>query len=339
MLAIHSWFIVFPVLAAFAATAAWRRRREPETLFLLTWIGIFLVCGMLVFFAGSARYLLPIAAPMAILASRLPTTWVAAGFAAQLALGLGLAGANYQHWDGYRSFAAALASPAPGHRLWVDNDWGLRYYLEARGGLPARKGQHVRAGDIIVTSELGSSVTFTVPLAPVADSLIQPEIPLRLIGLDSQSGYSTVAKGFWPFGVSSGPVDRVHARLVMERHPKLEFFSPKTPDAADQIVSGVYPNDGWMSGSAVIVLKEPDTPKLLRAEIYVPDNAKARRVTLLLDGQEVASRGLPGPGKFTIESAVPLRGSTVEVRVDRTFHAPGDQRDLGAVLMGAGFVH
>src|SRR5207342_2215724 len=133
------------------AALAWKRRREPDTRFLLAWIGIFFACAVAVFFAGSARYLLPMAAPMAILASRLPVKWLAPAFAAQLALGLGLAAANYQHWDGYRTFAAGLKPPAPGHRIWVDNDWGLRYYLEARGALPARKGQLVRAGDILVT--------------------------------------------------------------------------------------------------------------------------------------------------------------------------------------------
>src|SRR6266545_4460533 len=55
---IHTWFIVFPLLAAAAALPAWRRRREPETLFLLAWIGLFLAGAVVVFFSGSARYLL-----------------------------------------------------------------------------------------------------------------------------------------------------------------------------------------------------------------------------------------------------------------------------------------
>jgi len=338
MLLIHSWFLVFPVLVPFAMVAVWRRRREPETMFLAAWIAIFLACGAAIFFAGSARYLLPIAAPVAILAARVPSKLLAAGIALQFVLGLGLAAANYQHWDGYRTFAAALRFPEGGHRVWVDNDWGLRYYLEARGALPARKGLRVRPGDIIVSSELGSAVAFTVPLAPVAAPVIQPSVPLRLIGLQSKSGYSTVSKGFWPFGISTGPVDRIHARQVMERHPELEYVTPREPGAAGQIVSGVYPNDGWMSSIAVVALKEPAAPKVLRAEIYVPDNAKARQVTLLLDGKEVAARTLPGPGKYTIDSPGVLRGSTVEIRVDQTFRAPGDRRDLGAVLLGVGFM-
>ena len=85
---------------------------------------------------------------MALLASRLSTKWLAIGFAAQLTLGIGLAVVNYQHWDGYRAFAAALRGPSAGHRVWVDNDWGLRYYLEADHALPASKGQSLRPGDI-----------------------------------------------------------------------------------------------------------------------------------------------------------------------------------------------
>jgi hypothetical protein len=335
MLLIHSWFIVFPALVPFAMAAAWRRRREPDTIFLLCWIAIFLACGLPIFFAGSARYLLPIAAPVAILASRLPVKWVAPAFAVQLALALGLTLANCEHWDGYRNFAASLAPPAPGHRIWVDNDWGLRYYLEARGALPARKGQLVRPGDIVVTSDLSSNVRYTVPFAPLAEAAITPILPLRLIGLDSHSGYSTVDKGFWPFGISTGPADRVHARLVMERRPTLEYVTPKS---SDQIISGIDPSDGWTAKSATVLLKTPDTPKTVRAEIYVSPDAKARQITLLLDNVEVARFDVPASGKYVIDSAQPHTGSTLEIRVDRTFRAPGDIRDLGIVLLAAGFV-
>ena len=211
MLFIHSWWIVFPVLVPATAALAWRNRRDPQTRFLLAWIGIFFAGALVIFFAGSARYLLPMAAPVAILASRLPVKWLAPAFVAQLAIALLLATVNYQHWDGYRTFAAALHAPSDGHRVWVDNDWGLRYYLENDHGVPARKGQHVRPGDIVVSSELGHSVEFTAPLSRLADAEIQPAIPLRLIGLNSHSGYSTVQEGYLPFGVSSRP-HRPHHR-------------------------------------------------------------------------------------------------------------------------------
>ena len=334
MLTIHAWFILFPALVIPTAIAAWRRRREPGTLFLILWTVIFFLCGLPIFFAGSARYLLPIAAPMAILASRLPIRYVAPAFALQLVLALGLAAANYQHWDRYRQFAASIRSATANHRVFVDNDWGLRYYIEADHGRPVLKGQRLRTGDIVVSSELGHNVEFTAPMATIARAVIRPPVPFRLIGLESGSGYSTVAKGCWPFGISTGVVDRVEARIVEERHPTLEYVTPK--DSA-QIVSGVYPNDRWMSGTAIVLLKPPAAPRILRAEIYVPPNAVARHVTLLLDGREVAAKAIPGQGPLTIESAGPLAGSNVELRVDRTFRAPGDQRDLGVVLLGIGF--
>ena len=60
-------------------------------------------------------------------------------------------------------------------------------------------------------------------------------------------------------------------------------------------------------------------------------------MTLLLDGREVASHTYPGPGAYTLTSDEPLEGATVEIRVDRTFTAPGDRRALGMVLIGVGF--
>lgn len=341
MLFIHSWFVVFPALAPAAAVIAWRKRKDPQTLFLLAWIAIFFAGAVAVFFAGSARYLLPMAAPVALLASRLNRKWLAAGVAAQLMLGLGLAIVNYQHWDGYRAFAATLREPSQGHRVWVDNDWGLRYYLEAQGAMAARKDERLRPGDILVTSELGSSIRPTVPLARIAKATIQPAIPLRLIGLESHSGYSTVDKGFWPFGVSTGPIDRVRAELVMERHPKLEYLTVKEPGAAEQIVSGVDPSDGWTAGTAELVVKTPTDPKKVRAEFYISPQARARNVQLLLDGHLVAAGTYTGDGKYTLESGAALRGTgasaAVELHVDQTFRAPGDQRDLGVVLISAGF--
>ena len=90
-LAIHFCFIVCPILIPGAAILAWRDRRNRDTQFLLAWIALFFAGAVVVFFAGSARYLLPIAAPVALLASRLRPRWLALGFALQLALSLGLA--------------------------------------------------------------------------------------------------------------------------------------------------------------------------------------------------------------------------------------------------------
>ncbi len=72
-------------------------------------------------------------------------------------LSVSLAIVNYQHWDGYRVFVASLKPQLAGKRVWIDSEWGLRYYLEAEGGLVIRREQALRVGDIVVTSEPGLS--------------------------------------------------------------------------------------------------------------------------------------------------------------------------------------
>src|ERR1017187_551733 len=343
-LTIHSWFIVFPALVPPALVLAWRRRREPDTLFLLAWIAVFFAGALVIFFAGSARYLLPMAAPAVLLASRLRPKWLAAGFALQLALGLSLAAVNYQHWDGYRQFAESLRGPAAGHRVWVDGEWGLRFYLESDGALPLKKTQRLRPGDIVVSSDLGASVNPVAPFAPLRAAEIRPALPLRLIGLESHSGYSTVSRGFWPFGISAGPIDRLRAREVAERHPTLAYLPMNAPEAANQIVAGIFSLEDnrfrWMSRSAVVALANPPAALPLRATFTIPPQARARRVTLLLDGREVASQTYPAPGTYTLESP-PVRAAgavaMVEIAIDQTFFAPGDSRELGIVLTGVGF--
>ena len=340
MLFIHSWFIIFPALVPPAFLLAWRRRKEADTRFLLAWIVIFFLSAVAVAFAGSARYLLPMAAPVALLASRLDRKWLAAGFVLQLGLGLALAAENQQHWDAYRDVAGSIRRVASGHRVWIDGEWGLRFYVERDGGLPLTHKQPVRAGDIVVASELGHNVDIHAPAAPIMKTLeIRPSIPLRLIGLETDSGYSTASRGFYPFGISRGVVDRVKVMQIGERHPTLEYLTLDAPNAADHIVTGIWP-DHWMGSDAVLVLRNPAVPTALQASIYISNKAPARKLTILLDGREVASQTYDKPGLYTLASP-PVRGAgptaTMELEVDRTFSDPPDTRKLGVVLSGAGF--
>jgi hypothetical protein len=178
----------------------------------------------------------------------------------------------------------------------------------------------------------------------IARREIAPAIPLRLIALESASGYSTSDKGFWPFGMSGGAIDRVRADLVTERKPTDEYVMMNAPDAAQQIVSGVYNLEEnryrWMAKAAVILLKSPLEALPLRATFTIPGDAPARTVRLLLDGVATVARTYPAPGTYTLESGkVRPRGgtATLTIEVDRTHYAPGDNRDLGMVLTGAGF--
>lgn len=339
-LTIHFCFIVCPILLPGVAVLAWRGRRNRDTRFLLAWIALFFAAAVAVFFAGSARYLLPIAAPVALLASRLRPRWLALGFALQLALSLGLAFENYDHWSAYRSLAPSITRLSNGNRVWVDGEWGLRYYLEQAGALPLTKTQKLRPTDVVVSSALGHAVPLTDPATPILQVEITSAIPLRILGLETHSGFSDASAGLWPFAVSNGIIDRVTASVIGERHVALEFLPMDAPEAGEQIVSGIY-QDHWMSGSAIVALKSPAVPRKLAFAFFLPNASPPRRITLKLDGREIATGSYADAGAHRLESA-PVRPAgltgTVEITVTPTFRVPGDARDLGLVVTSIGFV-
>jgi hypothetical protein len=376
-LVVHSAWIVSPVLviAAFAkgrwriltacAAAAGAALRDPNPLFWISigcavllllhialqreflkeflnvflngWIAIYVTGALLVFFAGSARYLLPIAAPLAILTARAASPpWLWTGWALQMALSVALAVANYQHWNAYREFAKSI--PANSQRVWINTEWGLRYYVESAGGLPLPRNQTLQPHDIIVSSALAPAVEIHAPLAVIAEAGITPSIPLRLIALSGRSAYSSAARGLLPFEISSAPVDRVRAEVVLERTAELSYLDPRDPKSAPQVLSGWY-QDGWIAEQAIVLLKPPEKPAPLSVEIFIPPQTPARRVTLMVAGRVVAEDTFRQPGLYSLAAPLDVRAPavTVTISTDRTFTAPGDQRKLGVVIRGIGF--
>jgi hypothetical protein len=305
------------------------------------WILLFFAAAMAIFFAGSARYLLPLALPVCILIAGHTGYWAVA---ANLVLGLLLATVNYQHWLGYQQLSASTPQDK---RVWVNGEMGFRFYQEARGALPLLRGQAVPPGDFVITSELADSVKFTtgggVP-APVNETVITSPIPLRLIGLSSRSGYSSAAKGLRPFDITNAPIDIVRTISVISRKPVLSYLRMGSPEATSQIVSGVYELEDeqwrWMDARAVMLLKRPATPAPVEVKIFLPDPAPGRQVTVALDGQTVLSQTLASTGSHTLVTA-PFTGKNEDVQltvtIDKTFQAPNDNRHLGMILAAAGF--
>ena len=331
-LTIHLLYLTWPLLFL---------RQLRQNWFLYSWIAIAFLCAVAAFPAGSARYLLPLAAPVALLLSRLP--FAPLYCALQLTLSLLLAAVNYQHWDAYREFAKSLAPEAEHHRVWVNSEWGLRFYLEQEGALPVRENQQIPPGDILVTSELG----FPVPVlhggstaVTIAKRDIRPAIPLRLIGIETGSAYSSAERGLFPFGLSTGLIDRVRAETLTPKLPTREYVNLADPDADEQVLSGIYGKEGnpwrWMAKSATFLLKTPPLPTPITVHLYIPDSAPARTFTLTLDNKPIASKTFPAPGTYTIETA-PATGSVLTITADKSFTIPSDHRDLGIILTGAGF--
>lgn len=314
--------------------------RKPD--FLSVWVALFFAAALILFFAGSARYLLPMAAPVILLVSReLKAKGLAVAMGANLVLGLCLAWVNWQHWDGYRQFVRSVPD-AFGHstqRTWINGELGIRFYAESEGALPIASKQPLQEGEWVLSSDLGFPVPITAPLSPVRLYEIRPTFPLRTIGLGSKSGYSTASFGLRPFDFSTEPVDRVRAQIVRKRNVSRSWLPMNSPEAEEQILSGIYQLEGdtrWMSGRGILLLARPPVPQSLEIQIYVPDSAPARSVLVMADGIEIKRQALPGPGIHTVRSD-PVSASTITIEVDQTFRVPGDYRDLGAVLIAAGY--
>jgi hypothetical protein len=333
-------------IAAGAAVLIWSLDHWRD--FLAQWILIFFAGAVVIFFAGSARYLLPLAVPVAILVTKqLSPRWLYAGIALELVLSLALAVVNYKQWGAYRDYAHSLAQDAQTKRVWVDGEWGLRYYLESEGALPLQRNQVVRPGDVVVSSQLQSFKFNTGggTLAPISAIGVTSRIPLRIVALNSRSAYSSAGLGLRPFDISRGPIDFVRADLVVERKPTLEYLAMNAPESAQQIVSGVYELEQnkwrWTSDKAVLLLKSPAQPTPIKVDLYIPDQSPARVIRLLVDDDRLIKEArYDRPGSYTITTdpvATASTSMTLTIAVDKTFSVAGDPRQLGIILTGAGF--
>jgi len=316
--------------------------------FLAQWVLIFFAGALAIFFAGSARYLLPIALPIAILATqRARPRLLASSLACGFALSLALARVNYQHWDGYRQFARQLQDQAKSKRLWINGEWGLRYYFESEGGLPLHQGQAIHPDEIVVSSKLSYPIPFTSGggvLAPVAERSITSSIPFRIVALNGRAAYSTTMFGLRPFDISRAPIDQLSAELMIARKPALTDLPMNAPEAGQQIVSGVYQLESgqwrWMSQTATILLKPPDQPTPVTIHFTIPAASPARQVTIALNDHTVASRTYSAAGVYALSSPpVKPDGDTakLDIALDKSFSVPGDSRQLGIILTEVGF--
>ena len=333
-------------IAAGVGILIWCARHWRE--FLAQWVLIFFAGALVIFFAGSARYLLPIALPIAILATqRAHRRLLEISLGCGLAFSLALAAVNYQHWDGYRQFAQSLQDEAKSKRLWINGEWGLRYYFEAEGGLPLHQGQAIHPGELVVSSKLSYPIPFTSGggmLTAVAQKTITSFIPLRIVALGGHAAYSTTMLGLRPFDISRAPIDQVDAELMIERKPALTDLPMNADEAAQQIVSGIYQLEAgqwrWMSQTATILLKPPGQPMPLSVHFTISPASPVRQVTVAVNDHAVASQSYAGPGTYVLSSA-PMKpdGETakVTITVDKDFSVPGDDRRLGIILTEVGF--
>jgi len=76
--------------------------------------------------------------------------------------------------------------------------------------------------------------------------------------------------------------------------------------------------------------------------LFIPENAPARRVTIDLNGQRIASQDYPGPGTYTLASGPQKPDGetvTVVISVDKSIPLQLDRRQLGIILTEVGFTN
>lgn len=325
------------------------QKREQDEGFLAAWVVVCLGGALAIFYAGSARYLLPLAPALAILVvQRVPSkAWLAAGVVTNLTLGMALAGAEYHYAVQYKAFADELAPEVEGKRIWSNGDWGLRYYLGKLGSESLLRGQQLPGGAVLVTSELAANVP--VGFSGSRQEMLSREvttgwIPLRTIGRGSGSGYSSSEFGVLPFGIGAGVIDRLSAEELGLPDPTESYLLMNSEAAEQQLLSGFFEVQSdtwrWMGPSGSAILLVPEQVRSFEMDLYIPDNSPARLVSVESGGRLLANITLEGPGEHVLRVPIerpPGDSARVVIRVDASFSPPGDERDLSVVVNSFGF--
>ena len=179
--------VVFVALGVNALVWLWgARRRQPV---LAAWCLLYFAFACVAFFAGAARYLLPLAAPMVLLfvlqfRDRPRVLWLA--LAVNLVLGLNISFAAYEFARVY-----AHVAPPPGRPFLVNGEWGFRYYMVARGGQPLEAVSVPTPGEWIVASKLSLAGNYDSLAEEIATPLrsvdLRVRTPLRLVDRHAHS--------------------------------------------------------------------------------------------------------------------------------------------------------
>ena len=200
--------VIFVALGVNALLWLWESRRQPV---LAAWCMLYFAFACVAFFAGAARYLLPLAAPMVLLfviqfRDRPRMLWLA--LAVNVLLGLNISFAAYEFARVY-----AHVPPPPGNVFLVNGEWGFRYYMVSKGGRPLEDVSVSTPGEWIVASDLSLAGKYdslaeetAVPLRTVD---LRVRTPLRLVDRHAHSGFSSASMGLLPFSFSSQPLDRI----------------------------------------------------------------------------------------------------------------------------------
>lgn len=205
--------LLFVAVMLGVQVVVWLTLRLREQPFLAVWCLAYLAFCFVAFFAGAARYLMPLALPLVILAVRKfedRPVWFGAALAFNVILGLNLAVANYDLGAIYNR--AEPPPPVAGSFL-VNGELGFRSRMTRAGGRALETTSAAQPGEWIVRSELclgGNRGSFAEALAvPIRTLDLASYTPVRLMDRYAHSGFYSAVYGSLPFSFSRQPLDRI----------------------------------------------------------------------------------------------------------------------------------
>lgn len=203
------------------------RRREAgaagrEQVFLGLWLLLVLGLVILLLPHATAKYTLPLLAPLVLLlfkemeagAAGRVVKWLAVtSFALTFMTGTLVSAADYQLAESGRSFAHNFAEGFETEGgVWFVGEWGFRHYMEAQGyRYLSSTDESPREGDIVVRAEfsdwpLAGPVRQRMQL--VETSRTDWDVPLRLMSFSSNAGFYGTHWGDLPYSITTDPVER-----------------------------------------------------------------------------------------------------------------------------------
>ena len=203
--------MLFVFVALGVETLIWLGNRVKEQPLLASWCLLYLLFAFWAFFAGAARYLMPLAVPLVIL-----FVWQNESSPRRLKFALGISmflGFNLSYADYELARVHSELPPPPGKPFLVDGEWGFRYHMVSLGGEPLQRQSEWRPAQWIVTSEMavGGSYSSQAELTAVPQGTLdlKSRTPFRVIDRNAHSGFESARFGLLPFSFSWQPIDRI----------------------------------------------------------------------------------------------------------------------------------
>ena len=235
-----------------------RKESNPDDVFLCLWfLGVVFYC-IAVFDHGSARYLLPGAAPLILLLVRANEAalaglgrwrlFYATLLPCQLVLGLSLAHADYEVAQTYRQAGLDFGKQyLPIRRPFLFSaECDLRYYLTVLGGQIMADDTVADPGELVVKSRNLLSIAFDNQLdrslEVVGRKTYWVSSPLRLLDDNAKAGFWSDGWGVLPFWFSRQPLDVITVYRVGQSYkpPSGPAGTEKTRSQTSSLPAGPF---------------------------------------------------------------------------------------------------